>query len=303
MSFTANTTLARWLAWTGRLTFLASATLSPGLAADAPSAEASHAIGLTEDARDESAGGLACYRIATPTATYFLEKSGAGLSSLVDREGRDWLGFEPTPGSRSAGEFRGFPNAVNRPAAGYFHPKNTGTGASSTKVEHVAPERVSISAVSADGQWACRYDFLPAYCTFTMTRTPPGANFWVLYEGTPGGGFDATDWWMTSAVATPQAMSVNHDGDIPAPEWIVFGDTQSPRVLFLLHHEDDGHPDGFYAMRNQMTVFGFGRQRARGFLDRAPQSVTIGFLETTRHAAISRALAGVARAISAAAPR
>ena len=36
------------------------------------------AVKLTENAVDETAGGLSCYKIETPTATYFLEKSGAG---------------------------------------------------------------------------------------------------------------------------------------------------------------------------------------------------------------------------------
>jgi hypothetical protein len=241
---------------------------------------------LVENSVDESAGGVSGYKIETPAATYFLEKTGAGLASMIDKEGHDWLGFEPTPGSRAGGEFRGFPNAVDDPAGSYFHAKNAGTAPSTTKVEHRSPERVSISAVSSDGLWACRYDFFPTHCTFTMTRMPANEKYWVLYEGTPGGRFDDTDWWMTSGVAQPKPMTQPHDGDIPAPEWIVFGDAKSNRVLFLLHHEDDPHPDRFYQMDKQMTVFGFGRQGMAKFLDRVPQSVSIGFLEMTNHAGI-----------------
>ncbi|MBI4657655.1 MAG: VCBS repeat-containing protein [Verrucomicrobia bacterium] len=247
-------------------------------------------VRLTENAVDQSAGGLSCYKIETPVATYFLEKTGAGLSSMIDKDGHDWLGFHPTQGSRAGGEFRGFPNAVDNPAGSYFHAKNAGTTPSTTKVELVSPERVSISAVSSNGWWGCRYDFFPTHCTFTMTRMPPAEKYWVLYEGTPGGQFDETDWWMTSAVSQPKPMTQPHDGDIPAPEWIAFGDTKSSRVLFLLHHEDDPHPDRFYQMDKKMTVFGFGRQGMKKFLDREPQGVSIGFLETTNHAEISRAL-------------
>jgi hypothetical protein len=238
-------------------------------------------VRLTENAVDESAGGAPCYKIETPIATYFLETIGAGFTSIVDKEGYDWLGFDPTPGSGAGGEFRGFPNAVDHPTESYFHAHNTGTAPSTTKVEHNSSERVSISAVSSNGLWACLYDFFPTHCTFTMTRMPPDEKYWVLYEGTPGGQFDETDWWMTSAVSQPKPMTQPHEGDIPAPEWIVFGDPKLSRVLFLLHHEDDAHPDRFYQMDQKMTVFGFGRQGMGKYLDRVPQSVSIGFLETT----------------------
>jgi hypothetical protein len=213
-------------------------------------------VRLTENALDESAGGV-LYKIETPTATYFLEKP-APDSSMIDKDGHDWLGFEPTPGSRAGGEFRGFPNAVDNPAGSYFHAKNSGTAPSTTKVEHTSPQRVSISAVSSTGLWSCRYDFFPTRCTFTMTRMPANEKYWVLYEGTPGGQFEETDWWMTSGVAQPETDDQPHDGDIPRPEWIVFGDAKLNRVLFLLHHEDDAYPDRFYQMDKKMTVFGFG---------------------------------------------
>jgi len=36
------------------------------------------------DAIDESAGDVLCFKIETPMATYYLEKVGAGLSSMLD---------------------------------------------------------------------------------------------------------------------------------------------------------------------------------------------------------------------------
>lgn len=256
--------------------------------AQAPSTSGS--VNLVAEASDESAGSLPCYRIETPAATYLLEKTGGGLSGLQDRDGNDWLGFHPQPGSGAGGEYRGFPNAVHQQAGNYFHPRNSATDACATRVEKAGPQRVSISVVSSNGLWAGRYDFFPTHCTFTMTRMAPGMKYWVLYEGTPGGQYDDTDWWMTSAVKQPQPMQTRHDGDLAAPEWIVFGDSKLRRVLFLLHHEDDGHPDCFYQMNRQMTVFGFGRQGLNKYLDAVPQQVSIGFLETTNHAEVSGAL-------------
>jgi len=247
-------------------------------------------VRFTENATALSTGGLPCYKIETPAATYFLEKTGTGLAHLIDKEGHDWLSFRPVRGSGAGGEFRGFPNAVHRQAGSYFHPRNSGTDPSTTKVEHAGPDSVSISAVAGNGLWACRYDFCRTHCTFTMTKMPPGNKYWVLYEGTPGGQYDDDDWWMTSAVKKPQKLTSPHRGDIPAPEWIALGDANLHRVLFLVHHEDDPHPDDFYQMEKKMTVFGFGRRGVEKFLDKVPQSFSIGFLETTDHAEIGKAM-------------
>jgi len=39
---------------------------------------------------DESAGGDSTYIITTPAATYYIEKKGGGLSSMVDKDGIDY---------------------------------------------------------------------------------------------------------------------------------------------------------------------------------------------------------------------
>jgi len=240
-------------------------------------------------------GGLPAYRIETPAAVYVLEKAGAGLARMIDPDDHDWISYDHTPGSGARGEYRGFPNAVHQQAGNYFHPKNDATDVSTTKVEYEGSDRVTISAESAGGLWACRYDFFPTHCTFTMTRMPSDKRYWVLYEVTPGGNYDDTDWWMTSARSKRQPLTVPHEGDIPAPEWIAFGDEKLNRVLYLLHHEDDDHPDRFYQMDRQMTVFGFGREGLKKYLDRVPQRFTIGFLETTDYREIAKAIEQTAR--------
>ncbi len=256
----------------------------------ANSASAASSILLSEDAVDESAGNLPAYKVETPTATYYLEKSGAGLSSLLDRDGNDWLSFHPQAKSGAGGEYRGFPNAVHQQAGNYFHARNRATDPATTKVEYVGSDRVTITAASSNGLWACRYDFLPTHCHFTMTRMPADKKYWVLYEGTPGGQYDDDDWWMTSGVRERQPMTQNHEEDIPAPEWMAFGDRRLGRSLFLTHREDDDHPDRFYQMQHKMTVFGFGRQGIDKYLDSVPQQFSIGFIESTKHSAIARRL-------------
>ena len=231
--------------------------------------------------------GLPHYKISTPSATYWLEKTGAGLSRMIDPEGNDWLSFDPEPGSGAGGEYRGFPNAVHQQSGNYFHARNKGTDPARTKLEDSSREHATISVTSEDGRWEARYDFSGTHCLFTMVKMPADRKYWVLYEGTPGGIFEESDWWMTSAVPSPQSMNKRHDGDIPGPEWIVFGDPKQERVLFVYHVEDDEHPDRFYQMENKMTVFGFGRAGLTKFLDKVPQNFAIGFLNTTNHTEIS----------------
>jgi hypothetical protein len=266
---------------------LISGWLLPLLAASAGITAEPGPVRLVANSKDASPGA---YMIATPIAAYHLEKTGGGLSSMVDRDGRDWLSFHPAPGSGAGGEYRGFPNAVHQQAGNYFHPRNQKTDPCTLTVERIKPDQVTISSLSSNGLWACTYDFFATHCTFTMTRMPPDKKYWVLYEGTPGGQYDDDDWWMTSAVKTPQPMTVNHEGDIPAPEWIAFGDPRLNRTLVLWHHEDDAFPDSFYQMERKMTVFGFGRKKTQKFQNAVPQRFSIGFLETTNSAAVSQAL-------------
>ena len=42
------------------------------------------------------------------------------MSSLVDGDGKDWIGFHPEKGSGASGEYRGFPNAVHKQAGTYL---------------------------------------------------------------------------------------------------------------------------------------------------------------------------------------
>jgi putative heme-binding domain-containing protein len=287
----------RFLGGTGSLVEIryAGAPAAPPARAPEPPERVEGSVKLAPEAIDASAGGLPAYRIETPAAVWYLEKTGGGLSSLIDADGNDWLGFHPRPGSRAGGEFRGFPNAVHQEDGSYFHPRNAATDPAVTRIERVEPHHVAIAVESDRGHWACRYDFYPDRCDFTMTRAPEGRKFWVLYEGTPGGRFDATDWWMTSAIKERRPMEERHEGDIPGPEWIAFGDAQLERALVLIHHSDDEFPDTFYAMDGQMTVFGFGRRGLTKYLERIPTRVTIALLETTDHGEISRRVASILR--------
>ncbi|MCA9129333.1 MAG: PQQ-dependent sugar dehydrogenase [Planctomycetales bacterium] len=244
---------------------------------------------LELNVKDESADGIECFRITTPTATYLLDKLGAGLSSMLDSQGHDWISFSPLPGSGSAGEYRGFPNAVFKEQGSYFHPRNVSTDSALMIVESATTERVVISATASNGQWAGVYTFTASACTFTLTKKPADHNYWVLYEGTPGGSLDTDDWWISSGSAIKSLVNTKHEGDLRGDsgvEWIAFGDKQLDRVLALIHHEDDELPDRYYPMESNMTVFGFGRNGMQKHLESVPQSFSIAFIDTSDSAQI-----------------
>ena len=233
--------------------------------------------------RDVTDAGQSCYKVETDGGTFFLDKVGAGLTSLVDKNGNDWIKFGESGGT----EWNGFPNAVwsgccNNPR-GYFHPKNGATSPSTTTVTTETSQKISISAISNDNEWALTYDFFSTHLTITFTKKSATGKYWVVYEGPPGGSFDLnSDWWMTSAADKKNLLSVQNTTDIPTKEWIAFGDAGSPRCLFLLNHKDDNLVDGYFPL-SPFTVFGFGRSNNpyNATLNDVPHSFSIGFLETT----------------------
>ena len=237
---------------------------------------------------DESAGGGQAYIVSTPSAVYYLEKEGGGLSSMLDPDGIDWLGFHNEKGSGWKGEYRGFPNAVHRQDGNYFHAMNAGTDPSSSVVNIESRQHVRITFTSENGQWQGQWDFYSDRCDFTMSKVSPGYKYWVQYEGVPGGNMDATDYWYNSAGSQKHLIEKPFTGDLPAPEWMAFGDQNSPRVLYVLHHEDDDFPDD-YVSRPYMTVLGFGRRDKGKFLNTV-QTFSIGFVESTGYPAIDQTI-------------
>jgi len=236
---------------------------------------------------DKSAGGVPSYIITTANATYYLEKEGGGLSSMLDKEGIDWLGFHNEKGSGHKGEYRGFPNAIHKQDGNYFHALNTGTDLSSSVIEIESDQHVRIIFTSGNKKWQGQWDFYPQRLDFTMSKVSKGYKYWVQYEGVPYGEMDDTDFWFSSGDGVNNNKHKKHLinevflGDLASPEWIAFGDVNSPRVLYLLHHENDVHPDN-YVSRPDMTVFGFGRSNKEKFLT-TPQKFSLGFVESTNY--------------------
>jgi hypothetical protein len=244
-----------------------------------------------EHGTDGSAGGGASYIIKTPAAVYYLDKVGGGLSSMIDKDGVDWLGFHNAKGSGHKGEYRGFPNAIHKQDGSYFHAMNAGTDPSSSTIEKEESSHIQISFITENKQWQGLWDFYPDRCDFTMSKISSGYKYWVQYEGVPGGDMDSTDFWFASSDSERHLINEPFLGDLPHPEWMAFGDLNAPRTIYLLHHEDDNFPDN-YVSRPDMTVLGFGRQEKNKFLD-TKQTFSIGFVESTDYAEIDQAISRV----------
>jgi hypothetical protein len=272
---------------------------------------------------DEVDEGIACFKIVTESATYFYDKAGAGFTSILDRDGIDWINFRPegTPGvpDGQSGWFRGIPNM----ARGVFgHPGYT--GALSTTADPTALPMPVVTVRSSKDGWQVAWEFRPSHARMTVLSAP--ARYWLLYEGTPGGelGDDdlcgRSDGRVASCRVAWQGDVVNSSGVAPSMEWVYFADGTLERSLVLLHDDDDVTDS--YRRMDGMTVFGFGRadrprlgqpsllrrvaervggrlgliRRSSGLLSRVPASLIIGFVEARDFESVKAGIAGIYRA-------
>jgi len=240
---------------------------------------------------DDSAGGVSAYVVSISNATFYLEKEGGGLSSMLDSDGVDWIGFNNTKGSGWKGEYRGFPNAIHKQDGNYFHAMNAGTDKSSSYIAIETAQHVQIIFTSDNGKWQGQWDFYPDRCDFTMTLVSQNHHYWVQYEGVPGGEMNDSDFWYTSADDKAHPIKEAFKGDLPSPEWFAFGDEKVSRMIYLLHHQDDSYPDD-YVSRPYMTVLGFGRSEKNKYLN-TPQTFSIGFVESTNYKLIERTVKSI----------
>jgi hypothetical protein len=221
--------------------------------------------------------------VSTTGGVYHYHQKGGGFASLIDEEGKDWITYRP--GNGSAGEFRGIPNIIH--PEGGLHP---GAETCETRLLADGPVMARIHSSCHDGAWEAEWDIYPSYAKLTVEKA--AHPYWFLYEGTPGGELDVDGDYWAQADGERRPVSERWEGRIEKPRWVYFGDASLDRVLFLVHHEDDGTFDQFYQMEGNMTVFGFGRKLpcCEKSLERTPAEFTIGFAETAEHEAVTTAV-------------
>jgi hypothetical protein len=227
--------------------------------------------------------GQESYCIAAQNATYYYHKFGAGFANLEDRDGNDWLSYNPGLGSKSksgsGGKYRGTPN-MGHPE-GYCHP---GNDVSDTCILSEGPIKVTLESQSNDGKMRCHWDIFGRYARMTLLKMR--LPYWYLYEGTPGGKLDMlTDKCIR--VQDQDCIMTGVDekwqGDIQAgegAEWLAFADPPLGRSLYIAHHEDDEAIDSYWPMNEEMTVFGFGRLGLDKYMRTVPAHFTAGLIDS-----------------------
>ncbi|MDD5688278.1 MAG: carbohydrate-binding protein [Elusimicrobia bacterium] len=256
-------------------------------------------VTVTDGVIDE---GHSSYKIMTQNATYYYSKAGCAFSSIVDKDGNDWVGY--TTAGTLGNQYRGIPNMIH--PEGGFHP-NFINGSSS--LVSVGPVKTKIfSYVDSGGRWECYWDIYPKYAKMTLTKA--GHKYWFLYEGVPGGGaWNTTDACVRSngtrnLLDCDQATANAWVGDI-TPEWVYFEDSSitNPRSLFFAHHEDDSLVDSNWRIKYQSddycTVFGFGRNGwtgssdptspdNQGYMSVLPAHFTLGLYDSKTYADMTK---------------
>jgi hypothetical protein len=257
---------------------------------------------------DATDAGLQCFKVQTPAATWYLDKKGGGFSSIVDKNGNDWVGY--ANGGGSGGNYRGLPNfgPVGHPGAGTFEPADWYQSMTST-LQSSADTLVMIVASTASGGYRVKYEFFADRVRFTMEKAE--ADFWALYEGDPGGAFSPSSDFYYLSTGEKRMCDQDRDGaDLPDPEWVFFGTARAVRGLLYIHHQADNISDTYWHF-SDMTVFGFGRKHGEEFFGfspaSCPQTFTVALLETQTFSQIKsaadRVLAGGGTVGVAAAPR
>ena len=238
-------------------------------------ADVSDQVIVTDNVFDE---GQEAVQITTPTTSYFFHKAGAGISSLVDADGNDWIDYNPSAGA--AGVFRGIPNLVF--PEGHFHP---GAVTASTTILNAGPLKATVESETSDGRWKGRWEFYPSYAQFTVLATDH--DYWFLYEGTPGGLLEEDSDFVMRSDGVSSLLSSEWAIDLEGDEWVYFADPNLERSLFLANHSDDTSIDSYRPLAGLMTVFGFGRIGTTSLLNEEPAQFTISLVESTDFSATS----------------
>ncbi|MFW6154752.1 MAG: hypothetical protein ACOC95_06005 [Planctomycetota bacterium] len=229
--------------------------------------------------------GQPTFRIDTPAATWYYHKAGAGFASLIDPDGRDWIGFRPTGGSDGA--YRGIPNLVH--PAGYFHP---GGDACESRIVDAGGDRVLIESTAEGGRWAVRWEITTLWAHLTVLAAPE--PYWFLYEGTPGGRLDEANDFCLRARGLRTTAGEAWDETLAHPKWVAFGSPAAGRSLILVHHDGGDEVDSYRPMEHNMTVFGFGRRGLDKFLTGVDRRFTVQLvgaaMDDAIHAAVTAAL-------------
>ena len=241
-------------------------------------------------AENVSYGGLdGNLKIETSRATYYFGKQGGGFTGIIDKDGKDWIGHSSAKGP--TGQWRGIPN-TNIPG---WSPEESGT-----RTTIITEEQNKLVISCEKKGYECTWTFYPDHATMNMLKAD--SNYYFSYEGTPNGKFDTiSSYFFRPDLNKRYFMGrTSPETDIktlPSEnyEWCYFGDTNTKRAFYLVHHEDDSIPD-YYRPMNGMTVYGFGRTgKSNENLTKVPQHFSLGFCRDTAYQYISKEIGRIVK--------
>lgn len=235
-----------------------------------------------------SYAGRPHFIVRTPSAVYYYDRAGGGLSRLIDPEGRDWIGFgiEPwdTYPASAASSYRGLPNLVYRSDdGGAGHP-----GHDMVRSEKLGENR--IRSVSTSGRWQWTWHFFDDRARLEIERVDPDHAYWFLYEGAPGGVFEPSRQYFGTDSGGPRSdLPDYYAGNALRGtwRWAYFGHQEANHVLFVAQQEPDELADTFGYLGNTtaglnapdgMVVFGFGRREGAVPLLTRPHTFYVGLV-------------------------
>ena len=207
--------------------------------------------------RDINDRGQDSFEVSTARATYLYQKAGCGFSGLIDRDGRDWIGYRVKGGPK--GDYRGIPNMAKDV---FGHP---GYSTGRTELLSEGREEVTLRSTTDDAGWDVEWRITETHAEMTANRI--AAPVWLLYEGSLGGRFHPGKQFGYWSDGTKALCSERWREAVPTPKWVAFCDPQRKRSIALAYEGPDEFPDTYWPMggKGGMTVFGFGRTDKDGF--------------------------------------
>jgi hypothetical protein len=244
-------------------------------------------VNILDGVMDE---GQECYEIRLQNATLYYQKTAGGFSSIIDKEGKDWIGFRKDTiqefPQNAASEFRGLPNLV-------FRSDDSGAGHPGfNQCSSILISDNQIKTVSNSGKWEWTWTFYPDYAELLIEKVDPDHSYWFLYEGIPGGKYTPhSQYWGTNKEGPNKNIPdyFFNNAVYDNWQWIYFGEESVGRVFYILHKQADQLKDTFSYLGNTnegvispdgMVVFGFGRDKdTKSLFQDKGQSFVIGFEE------------------------
>jgi hypothetical protein len=218
------------------------------------------------------------FEVHTPSASYWIVESLGTMVSMQDAYAgrRQWIAFSS-----------GFRPLRNIPAFA-APPARVST---LLDRESQTPTHLRLISESADGAWRWVWDFYTTHATFTVDRAPVPIGF--SYRGVPAGTLGTEDQLVQSD-GTVRGARNSFEADVPGPvEWVYLADMAAVRSLFLLQHRDDDLAEAYQVRDNDSAAFSFGG----GAITALPLRFSLGLIDSTDHATVSRRVAYVAAAI------